>query len=442
MCRRSVYVLLSFVLLGLVLSPLTFGMPTRAAQDGSSVSAATTVLAQEGTIGYYEVADASGSPPVICNYKLDASQVNIAAIGTIKAQRKNYALQKFSVQKFLMQRLANGSYATLASSIVQATTTSETGPTLLLQPTLAVDYPVGPDYVVAVKITWHRGTASTVLGSVTLVYSNYEEWIADSNDHQVSSVCTSMFLPAVQAGPTSGTVNSTLNYTIKRFPLKVTSTIFWDGVSIGSVLTTSQGTATSSFKIPASPMGPHTIKWKYGKWEVSKTFTVKPRIKLIPSDVDRDQTVNVSLRGFAKQESVKIRWKKGATWVQLATVTTSSTGSANIDVKVPKWAPDGPASVRGDGATSAAQTNAVTVSGGPFVASAVKTPTATPTATAMATATASPTQTATATPTATSTEIPAPTETSTVESTATTPAETPTPEPTAPPDASPGTVSP
>src|SRR5262245_16175200 len=172
------------VIAGLLAGSLAFGLPSRAAQDEQNFSAASTVLEQVGTIGYYEVADSSGLPAVQCNYKADASQVYVAAIGTIKAQRKNYTLQKFDVQKFLMQRLANGNYTTVASSIVQSTTTSDTGPTLLLQPQLADDFPVGPDYVVAVKITWHRGTASTFLGSITLIYSNYEEWIGDSLDHQ------------------------------------------------------------------------------------------------------------------------------------------------------------------------------------------------------------------------------------------------------------------
>src|SRR3954447_25166870 len=101
----------------------------------------------------------------------------------------------------------------------------------------------------------------------------------------MTSTCKSMFLPAVQTGATSGTVNSTLNYTIKRFPLKVTVSTSWDGASIGSIVTTSQGTATGSSKIPASPMGAHTIKWKYGNWQVTKSFTVKPRIKITPSAV-------------------------------------------------------------------------------------------------------------------------------------------------------------
>jgi hypothetical protein len=118
------------------------------------------------------------------------------------------------------------------------------------------------------------------------------------------------------------------------------------------------------------------------------------------------------LRGFTAHELVRIRWKKGTGWQQIAQIETSSTGSANINVKVPKWVPNGDTSVRGDGATSAAQTNAVSVFGGPYVASAASAPTAT--STPSPTATSSPTETPTIAPT-----------------------ETATAEPTSPPDASP-----
>jgi hypothetical protein len=202
--------------------------------------------------------------------------------------------------------------------------------------------------------------------------------------------------------------------------------------------TDERGGLNGSFIVPVAPMGNHTVKfYRFGR-SAAATFTVKPRIKLIPSTGNRGQTVNVSLRGYAKYESVSIRWKKGSSWAQVGQVKTSSTGSANINVTVPKWVPDGSTSVRGDGTSGHAQTNAVTVIGGPFSASAVE-PTATaiptnsPTPTSMATpqptSTATPTLTQTATPTAT------PTETATEEPTleATTPTETPTIEPTVAP---------
>jgi hypothetical protein len=139
-------------------------------------------------------------------------------------------------------------------------------------------------------------------------------------------------------------------------------------------------------------MGAHTVKWYRLGRTASATFTIKPRIKLIPSSgLERGDTVNVSLRGFAANETVRVRWKNGSSWVQLAQIVTSSTGSKNVNVTVPNFAAIGTNSVRGDGNKgAAAQTNAVTV-----VVSASSSSAARPTATA------TPTKTATRTPTPT-----------------------------------------
>jgi hypothetical protein len=71
--------------------------------------------------------------------------------------------------------------------------------------------------------------------------------------------------------------------------------------------------------------------------------------------------VNVSLRGYGKNETIRIRWKVGNAWVVVATVKASNTGSANVNVTVPANAPAGANSVRGDGTINRQQTNAVTV---------------------------------------------------------------------------------
>ena len=58
---------------------------------------------------------------------------------------------------------------------------------------------------------------------------------------------------------------------------------------------------------------------------------------------------------------MRIRWLVNGSWVTIATVVTSNTGSANVDVTVPANASLGENSVRGDGTEFRQQTNAVTV---------------------------------------------------------------------------------
>jgi hypothetical protein len=231
----------------------------------------------------------------------------------------------------------------------------------------------------------------------------------------------------VSISPTRGTLNISVNYTVTGFPHNAPVTITWRRLSgttiaIATVNTNGAGAVIGTFKVPATTGGPNQqITFKSGSVARTWLFEVVPRIKSNTNPALRGQFADISLRGYAKNETVRIRWKKGTSWVTLATVVTSNTGSANVPVKVPTWAPDGLNSVRGDGTVFRQQTNAVNVQGGPYVpASALSpTPTATPTST--------PTFMPTAPPTATF----VPTETPAPEGTPTSPVKTPTPEPSA-----------
>jgi hypothetical protein len=267
----------------------------------------------------------------------------------------------------------------------------------------------------------------------------------DGSNLSNSSICGKLKPTYVAVNTNTGVVGSILACTIEFYPVNVSVPITWDGKTIGSVVTGMSSFANGSVKVPASTMGLHTVEWKYGHWDSKISYTVKPSIKVSPSsNVLRGQLVHVYLRGYAAHETVNVRWIKNGSFVKIGQVTTSGTGTANIDVQVPKWVPNGSTSVRGDGTYGHGQTNAVTVSGGPFSSSTVKTPTPTatptktpsPTATATVTATTPPaTATATVelpaeTPTETLTATPIASETATPSVEATTELETATPKPT------------
>ncbi|MFL5761933.1 MAG: right-handed parallel beta-helix repeat-containing protein [Thermomicrobiales bacterium] len=179
---------------------------------------------------------------------------------------------------------------------------------------------------------------------------------------------------AVTLASTRGTVNSWVTATVSGFPPSHSLYIRWDGVLIGTFAIDIAGKATAKFRVPAAPIGVHSVRLSATGAAKVVAYEVAPRIKLIPSTAARGQTVDVSIRGFGAHETVRIRWLRSSSWMQVAQVTTSSTGSANADVKVPTWAVDGAASVRGDGPVARAQTNAFIVAGGPYTPA----PTATP----------------------------------------------------------------
>jgi hypothetical protein len=444
--------MLGILMMGLVAGPAALAAPSQGLQITGGISGAAFVITQSGLIGKYSLPEPPGYDPVGCKFYADfGGQVLITQPGLVTVQARSiYSTQRVAVRGQFDQRLASGFYSPVADETIGLSVDADDVFPTAVGVMFQHQGPIGPDYIFAHVIRWYAPDNVTVEGTVIVAYSKYRISIDGSaQTFPDATACTAppQFPPVVEPSALMGTVNSTFNYTVRRFPIDVTVNARWDGTVIDTVVTDDDADGSGSFKIPAAPMGLHTMKFTYGKWVATQAYLVKPRIKIIPSDnIARDQTVNVSLRGFAAHESVRIRWKKGTGWYQIAQVTTSSTGSANVNVKVPKFEPNGATSVRGDGATSAAQTNVVTVSGGPFSASTGKTPTATPTPTKTATATATSTsvpnvtESPEATPTLPIEATPDATETATpvMETPAPNvkemPTETPTPEETATPE--------
>jgi subtilisin family serine protease len=170
--------------------------------------------------------------------------------------------------------------------------------------------------------------------------------------------------PTMQLSTTRTTVNVRVTATVTGYPASAPVQILWKGASVGSFQTDARGAGSGDFHVPATPMGFYPVAVVSGSTSLTAQFEVVPRIKLSPSSGAPADTIGISLRGYRKKETVRIRWKQGSSWVELTRVLTSNTGSANINVTVPNWAPDGPTSVRGDSTDSAggrAQTNAFVV---------------------------------------------------------------------------------
>ena len=136
----------------------------------------------------------------------------------------------------------------------------------------------------------------------------------------------------------------------------------FSGATVAALTTTAAGTGSATIRVPAKPAGTYPL-WAASRTEsASATYTVAPRVKVIPGTAGPGDEVEISLRGFGRNEAVRIRWLVDGRWVQVGFVPrTSNTGSANILVTVPAGADPGRTSVRGDGPIARAQTNAVYV---------------------------------------------------------------------------------
>ncbi|MFL5758744.1 MAG: N-acetylmuramoyl-L-alanine amidase [Thermomicrobiales bacterium] len=235
--------------------------------------------------------------------------------------------------------------------------------------------------------------------------------------------------PSVTLSRTRGIVNIWITANVNHFPHNAKVYIQWDGETKTSVVTNSLGDASVPLKVPYDTKGFHTIRAVCPSFAKSDTvqYEVVPRIKLIPTSGKRGDTIQVSLRGYAKKENVRIRWQNGSSFSDLKTVLTSNTGSVNTNVTVPKTSPS-TAKVRGDGPIGRAQTT-FTITVTSSAEKPTETPTPEQTPTEVPTQEASPTQAATQEPTQAPTEVPtqAPTDVPTQAPTDTpAPTETPT----------------
>jgi hypothetical protein len=404
----------------MLFSGLSAPSQQRAAARPGAVTAAETVLSQSGAVGQWLFPEPPGTSPIKCFYPADTqSQRSITYQSPVVYPAPGLSSQFISAIVHIMKRMPDGSFVEAGA---QGGSTGIATPASPLPQSAITSFftDLGSTYVLIVHIDWSDAQGG---GHVQLLYTQYQTTFSGSPEHvnPITDACSPFLPPTASIDPSQGIVGTHVSFSLTRFPTDPTVGIYFDGTKIGSVASDAHGNADGSFIVPAAPMGPHTVRfYRFGR-NATAQFTIKPRIKITPStNLHHGNTVNVSLRGYATHEMVKIRWKQGSSFTEIAHVTTSSTGSANINVQVPNFAAIGTNSVRGDGSVGHAQTNAVTV-----IASSSKSSAAKP----------SPTLTKTSTPKPIATEDPAiPTslpQTSTPEpsATASTPAETPTSEP-------------
>jgi hypothetical protein len=395
--RRVRFLIIGVLLIGLMAGSISQWSASASAQDGE-FHAAAVVIASTGAPGRYSFPEAPGYPPASCIGS--GSTIQMYEPGYISVAASSFFNnQKVSVTEYVYQRFADGTYAQIAQGNSVDVYVNIDLPVAVPVATLFSNLPIGPDYVLAYHIDWRTSNQTGSLGTVDVAYSLYHREY-NGTTLANSSVCGRLRSTFVGVNTSAGVVGSYCYFTLEFYPLHMSVPITWDGKVIGSVMTGSSSFTDGSFKVPASTLGAHSVHWKYGHWDTKITYTVKSSIKLAPSsNVLRGQIVHVYLRGYAAHETVNVRWIKNGSFVTIAQVTTSGTGTANVDVHVPTWVPNGSTKVRGDGTSGHAQTNSVTVSGGPFSASTVKTPTPTPIKTA--TSTPSPTAAPTEAPSAT-----------------------------------------
>ncbi|MFC1942352.1 IPT/TIG domain-containing protein [Chloroflexota bacterium] len=135
--------------------------------------------------------------------------------------------------------------------------------------------------------------------------------------------------------PEEGPVDTLVNITGSDFAGSTTITIEFDGDEVDieeGAKTASDGDLDSSFYIPESIAGDHTITVSVGSNSEEIEFTVEADIIISPQSGEAGTEVTVSGTGFDRREDVKIWFNDN---IGVITDTTDSTGSFTAKFDVP-----------------------------------------------------------------------------------------------------------
>jgi hypothetical protein len=321
-----------------------------------------------------------------------------------------------SIETFVVPAVPGGDYTVVfTSGSLEATAPFEVAPRISPTPTAA-----SPGQTVSlnlrgfaanddVLIRWKIGSSFVTIGSArtssTGSLTNKQIVVpvnaaAGPNTIRVEgtinqqSNAVNVMIPSVVLSTSRSTVNNQIGYSLTDFPPNSYVSITWRRLSggtidLGTAIADGYGAATGFITVPATPGGPgQLITFAAGSVVVNTLFEVAPRVKVTPAEVSAGDEMNVSLRGFARQEAVTIRWRPGNSgpWTTIGSGTTSNTGSANIIIIVPQNAIAGAYQLRAETASFNAQTSALSVLAPPsLVPAEAETPTPTPETTVEAT---------------------------------------------------------
>lgn len=362
--------LLVVVLIGSLIAFPPGGIDHSPAQRSSNGS---TAIATSGAPGVYDTSLRVGE----CRYTRPGgvwqTAIRISAPTATAVTGKSN--QRITWEPRVYQMVATNRRFVQSGSVQSANVVSGSK---VFSPTTLSGLPHGPMYHTGGRLTWFSNDVK--IGSVEFIYLGHYSY----NEHNTQFGIRSASCPAIAAAEMTlstyrTTVNVKVRITGRYFPISAPVSVTWKGTPVAQVMSDANGNVTATIPAPAAPLGDYRVGLDAGSpWQPSRTLTIAPRVKLIPGQAMRGELVKISLRGFAKKEAVRVRWLRSGTWVEVGWVNTSNTGSGELWIPVPNWASDGQNSVRGDGPGARAQTNAVTITGGPGVTMAEAPPSPTP----------------------------------------------------------------
>src|SRR5438445_429877 len=145
---------------------------------------------------------------------------------------------------------------------------------------------------------------------------------------------------SISLNPTSGPAGTTVTVTGSNFAANSGITISYDGTTVtttpGTITTSSTGSFSATFTVPASTAGSHTVSAKDAvSNSASAQYTVTPSISLSPTTGPTGTIVTIKGTGFAASSGITVTYSGASVTTTPGTISTNSTGGFTATFTVP-----------------------------------------------------------------------------------------------------------
>ena len=173
------------------------------------------------------------------------------------------------------------------------------------------------------------GTLTSSFNVPSVPAGTYNIRVQTSSDHATASftVTSSINLSAVSAQ-----VGQQVSITGTGFTAARTTVIYFDSAQVATSITSSVGTFSTSFTIPDTYSGTHTITATDSIYTRTITLSVVPSMAVSPVSGTVGTTVTISGTGFNAGRTVNVRFDN----VQVATSSVSNVGKVSTTLTVPE----------------------------------------------------------------------------------------------------------
>ena len=193
-------------------------------------------------------------------------------------------------------------------------------------------------YGTTYQVTVDTGTISST-GTITSSFSipsvpagTYTVRVQTSTSHAVASF---VVIPAISLNVSSSIVGNQVTITGTSFSSGRNVTIRFDNTQVATSSTNTAGRFSTSFTVPESYAGTHTVTATDGIYTKTATLSVVPSMTISPTTGVVGTTVNVSSTGFIASHWIRISYDGTNVATVPSTITTNNVGSFSAKFTVP-----------------------------------------------------------------------------------------------------------